>query len=106
VVLEKIDVPRPLTPDLLCTIVDKLDADVDRIVITDIKNNIFYAKIMLNASGTKIEIDSRPSDAIAIAIRVKAPIFVTRDVLDKAGLTPDSKKEKYNTVYIERNIRG
>ena len=106
VVLEKIDVPRPLTPDLLCTIVDKLNADVDRIVITDIKNNIFYAKIMLNASGTKIEIDSRPSDAIAIAIRVKAPIFVTRDVLDKAGLTPDSKKEKYNTVYIERNIRG
>lgn len=106
VVLEKVEVPRPLTPDLLCTIVDKLGADVDYIAITDLKNNIFYAKVVINADWTKMEIDSRPSDAIAIAIRVKAPIYVNKDVLDKAGLTPDSKTEKYHTVYIEEDKPG
>ncbi len=98
VVTEGIAMPRPLTPDLLCTIVDKLGAKVNSIMITDLKDNIFYARVVLGADWQEIEIDSRPSDAIAIAIRVKAPIYVTKDVLDKAGLTPDSKTEKYKTI--------
>lgn len=106
VVTEGIAMPRPLTPDLLCTIVDKLGGEVNSIMITDLKDNIFYAKVVLAADWKKIEIDSRPSDAIAIAIRVKTPIYVTKHVLDKAGLTPDSKKEKYHTVYIEEYRLG
>jgi bifunctional DNase/RNase len=99
VVMEHMDVPRPLTPDLLCTMVDKLGGTVEHVVITDLKESIFYATIYLNAGSMKIEIDARPSDAIAIAMRVKAPIYATRELLDKAGIKPDSETEKHTIVY-------
>jgi len=99
VVLEGVEMPRPLTPDLLCDIVDKLGGNVEHVVITELKDSIFYARVVLHTNWVRIAVDSRPSDAIAIAIRVKAPIYVTQEVLDKAGVTPDNKTEKQNTVY-------
>ena len=89
VVLEGIEMPRPLTPDLLRSIIDRIGVSVDSIVITDIQNNTFYANIILNANWTKIEIDARPSDAIAVALRVRAPIYVEESVLDKLGIQPE-----------------
>ncbi len=100
VVMENVKVPRPLTPDLLCTIVDKLGAKVDHVVITDLKSGIFYASVSLNAGSMKMDIDARPSDAIAIAMRVEAPIYATRELLDKAGVKPDKETEKHTIVYF------
>jgi bifunctional DNase/RNase len=91
VILEGVEVPRPLTPDLLCSIIDRTGASVDYIVINDLQNHTFYANIVINVNRMQIEIDSRPSDAIAIALRVRAPIYVEKAVLDKAGIQPDDE---------------
>jgi len=95
VITEGVDVPRPLTADLTCSIIDRLGASVDSIVINDIKDGIFYAGIILTADWTEMEIDSRPSDAIAIALRAGAPIYVEESVLDEAGIQPEPETDKY-----------
>ena len=106
VVLEGIEVPRPLTPDLLCSILDRMGANVDYIVINDLKNNIFYANISANANWAQMEIDARPSDAIAIALRVGAPIYVEKSVLDKAGIQPEQETDKYTIMRVEKGKPG
>ncbi len=78
-----ITTPRPLTHDLICNIIDGLNAGVVRIVINDLRNNTFYAKVVLVQNGSTIEIDSRPSDAIALAMQKNTPIFVARKVLEE-----------------------
>ena len=78
--------PRPLTHDLALSLVDSLDAEVDRVTVTELKDGTFYAKITLVRDGTEIEVDSRPSDAIALAIRTDAKIFVEDDVIDESGV--------------------
>ncbi len=95
VILEGVEVPRPLTPDLLCSIIDRMGASVDYIVINDLQNHTFYASIALDANGVQMEIDARPSDAIAIALRVRAPIYVEKAVLDKAGIQPGYETDEY-----------
>ncbi len=82
---------------------NKIGAEVDYIVINDLKDGIFYADIVLSSNWMKLKIDSRPSDAIAIALRVKAPIYVTRAVLDEAGISPEKKPGKYDTVYFKQD---
>ena len=89
VILEGVEVPRPLTPDLLRSVIHRMGASVDYIVIDDLQDDTFYANIALNANWVQVEIDARPSDAIAIAIRVGAPIYVEKAVLNKAGVQPD-----------------
>jgi len=81
--LQKQAFPRPLTHDLLNNILKELNAKVEKVVITDIKNDTFYANIMLKAGDNLYTIDSRPSDSIAIAIRADAPIFIEERVFDK-----------------------
>ncbi len=76
---------RPMTHDLVKSIVDRLGADVDRIVIDDLWNTIYYAKVYLRKGEDEMEIDARPSDAIAIAVRFDAPIFVAETILDTAA---------------------
>jgi len=93
--IEGVNVPRPLSPDLLCSVMNRLGARVNSIIINDIQNGIFYARIVLTANWTKIEIDSRPSDAIAIAMRVGAPIYAEEKVLDKAGIQPKQEPHPY-----------
>ena len=106
VILEGVEVPRPLTPDLLCSIIDRMGASVDYIVINDIQNNTFYANITVNANWTQMQIDSRPSDAIAIALRVRVPIYVEKAVLEKAGIQPDREAGKYTIMHIEKDSVG
>ena len=103
VVLDGIEVPRPLTPDLLCSIIEEMGASVDYIVINDLQDQTFYAKIALNTDWTQMEIDARPSDAIAIALRVGAPIYTEPVVLDKAGIHRDNKTGKYTITHIEED---
>ena len=88
--MEKITTPRPMTHDLLKNLLGELDAKVEKIVINDLKDNTFFARIHLLRGETRWNIDSRPSDAIALALRVDAEIFVEEDVLEKSKtLRPD-----------------
>lgn len=81
--LEGIIPPRPMTHDLIKNILNTLMIKIDRVVVTDLRNNTYYANIFLNVKGAEIAVDSRPSDAIALATRVDAPIFVAEDVIKK-----------------------
>lgn len=92
-VLEKIDVGRPMTHDLLKTIVNELGARILRVEICDLRNNTYYALLHLERNGECIQIDSRPSDAIAIALRSGAPIFVLDEVLAKSKKEEENEKE-------------
>ncbi len=82
--IERIDTPRPLTHDQIKNILLQLDANVDKIVVTDLQGNTFYAVIHLRMNGDHITIDSRPSDAIALALRTDAPIYVTEEVINNS----------------------
>ncbi len=92
--LQGVSVPRPLTHDLLQSVIGQLGARIDHILVNDLRNDTFFAKITLVVDGNDMEIDSRPSDAIALAVRAKAPIYADEAVLDKAGIFLDSKTGK------------
>ncbi|MDZ4339479.1 MAG: bifunctional nuclease family protein [candidate division NC10 bacterium] len=94
--LEKIATPRPMTHDLIKNILDGLGATVQQIVVNDLKDNTFFAVIEVSYNGNTVNIDARPSDAIALALRVNAPIFVTEKVVSKAK-TMDIAEEKEET---------
>lgn len=81
--LEHVAPPRPLTHDLMKAILDSIDAKVISAVVTDLKDNTYFAKIHLLYGDSEFAIDSRPSDAIAVALRTEAPIFTTSEVLNK-----------------------
>ncbi len=98
-VLEKIDVGRPMTHDLLKTIVSNLGARILRVEICDLRNNTYYALLHLEREGECIQIDSRPSDAIAIALRSGAPIFVLDEVLAKSRKEGENEKEAKDTTH-------
>jgi bifunctional DNase/RNase len=83
--LESVVSPRPMTHDLLKNVIEGLSAQVRRIVISDLKENTFFAQIELLRDGEPMAIDARPSDAMALALRAQAPIFVEQDVLDKSA---------------------
>ena len=87
--LQDVSVPRPLTHDLLGSVIHTLGATINRIVVSELSNDTFYAKIVLKHNGTTMEVDSRPSDAIALAVRSQAPIYVEDSVLEKAGVQMD-----------------
>jgi bifunctional DNase/RNase len=82
--IENIDTPRPMTHDLLRNVIQDLKASVQRVVVCDLKDNTFYALIYLAVGDETLAIDARPSDAIALALRTKAPIFVEDSVIDNA----------------------
>ncbi|MFC1981804.1 bifunctional nuclease family protein [Chloroflexota bacterium] len=92
--LQGVAVPRPLTHDLLSSVIDSLGAVIDSIIVNDLKNDTFYAKIVLNVDGKQMEIDSRPSDALALAVRAEVPIYADETVLDKAGILLDAETGK------------
>ena len=91
--MEGIKPPRPLTHDLLKTLIDNLGATVVEIIVSELKENTFYAKIILEASSLTNEIDARPSDAIALAVRTFAPIYVNETVMDAAAFIPSDETE-------------
>ncbi|HEX4825621.1 MAG TPA: bifunctional nuclease family protein [Candidatus Polarisedimenticolaceae bacterium] len=92
-ILQQIDgsvAPRPMTHDLLSNMIDALKGKVERIVITDLRDNTFFATIHIDRDGQKLRIDSRPSDAMALALRVKAPILVEEAVLERSTASGDA----------------
>ena len=92
--LQDVSVPRPLTHDLLRSVINTLGATVDHIVVSDLSNDTFFAKIVIQVNGDKVEIDSRPSDALALAVRTQAPIFADDSVVEKAGVQMDMETGK------------
>ncbi len=84
-----IDVLRPLTHDLVVNVLDALDAELLYIYINDLADNTFYATLLLSTGEAEIEVDSRPSDAIAIAVRTGVPIYVAESVIRDAGVVPE-----------------
>ncbi len=91
--LEKISTPRPMTHDLIKNILESVDAKVEKIVVNDLRDNTFFALIHLRLGEEEITVDSRPSDAIALALRVGAPIFVDEDVVRRAKSVEVAPKE-------------
>ncbi|MGD2207633.1 MAG: bifunctional nuclease family protein [Anaerolineae bacterium] len=89
--LQDVEVARPLTHDLLKQSIGKLGAKVSHILVNDLHDDTFYARVVMDRDGERIELDSRPSDAIALAVRVQAPIFVSESVMERAGVTPDEE---------------
>src|SRR5919198_467737 len=85
--------PRPLTHDLLKNVITELGAKLISIVISDLIDDIYYARLVLDVAGRHVEIDSRPSDAIALAVRAKSPIYVEDNVLERAGIIPEQGDE-------------
>jgi len=98
---------RPLTHDLLKTIIDKLSAEVDSVVISDLKEGTFYAQIHISINSNKLRIDARPSDAIALAVRTKVPIFADESVLDQAAILSETGEDEEVERFREflNNIR-
>ena len=86
-VLQGVDSARPLPYDLLTNVLEELDAAVEHIVVSDLSQDVFYASIVLDRSGSRVTIDSRPSDAIAVAVRADVPILVEESVMERAGIT-------------------
>ena len=99
--LQEVAVSRPLTHDLLRSIIDALGGSIQYIVVNDLTNDTFYARIIMEVDGRTVEIDSRPSDAIALAVRVQVPIFADEGVLDKAGVRLDQESVGENAGEAE-----
>ena len=96
--LQGADTPRPMTHDLMVELLGHGGAKVERISVTELRDNTFYAVITVSVAGTEIEIDSRPSDALALAVRVEAPIFVAEEVIDESSIEFDQNIEDNEQV--------
>jgi len=99
--IEEAWTPRPMTHDLIINLLKSMQAQVDRVIVTDLKDNTFYAVICLVFDGEEIEIDSRPSDAIAIAVRLRRPILISRKLADKMA---DELDEIFNRLQPKETI--
>jgi hypothetical protein len=91
--VEKTQTPRPLTHDLLRGVIDSLNAQVKRIVVTELKDDTFYAVIWMEQNGETVSLDARPSDALALALRADCPIFVDEEVLRTAKVLPNPAEQ-------------
>jgi len=102
--IENVSTPRPMTHDLLKNVISDLRGRIERIVVSDLKENTFFALIYLNVNGEVMAIDARPSDAIALALRARAPIFVEEKVIDQAktvDITPDKGETERLQKWLE-----
>jgi bifunctional DNase/RNase len=99
--IENVTTPRPMTHDLLKNVISDLRGRIEKIVVSDLKENTFYALIYLNVGGELMAVDARPSDAIALALRARAPIFVEEKVIDHAK-TADLVPEKGDAERLQK----
>jgi hypothetical protein len=104
--IENVQTPRPMTHDLLKNIIDDLSAQVERIVVTELKENTFYALIHLRKNGHSIEVDARPSDAIALALRTRSPIFVEEAVIQNARSVDSSRESSMDVTRLQKWLEG
>lgn len=91
--LQSVEVARPLTHDLLKSAIEQLGAEIAQVSITDLRNDTFYAEIVLRVNGRRLTVDSRPSDAIALAVRARVPVYVADEVMEQAGIMPEDDLE-------------
>jgi len=91
--LQGVPMARPLTHDLLRSVLEELGVGVSYVLVNDLRDDTFYARIVLDVKGTQREVDSRPSDAIALAVRVRSPVFVDEKVMDQASIVAESETE-------------
>jgi hypothetical protein len=94
--LMEVEVQRPMTHDLLGSVIGDLGGTIHSIVLSELKNDTFFAKIVIETNDTLIEIDARPSDALALAVRSEAPIYAEDEVVEKAGVSLDVEPENSN----------
>lgn len=99
--LQQMEVARPLTHDLMRNILNTLGAEVESVFITELRDDVFYARIMVNVNGDVLEIDSRPSDALALAVRVHVPIYVDDQVMEEASAEPEEGVDSAEAVEEE-----
>ena len=100
--LQSASTPRPMTHDLVTDMLDQLGAQVVRITVTELRENTFYAQITVQQDGSEVEVDSRPSDAIALAIRADAPIFAADDVIEESAI--EFEGEEINQEDLEKEV--
>jgi bifunctional DNase/RNase len=99
--LQNAELPRPMTHDLLATAIEQLSASVASVLVTELRDNTFYAVLQLEAGGQEIQLDSRPSDAIALAVRTNAPIFASAELLDANGIEFEREVEDIEDIVKE-----
>jgi bifunctional DNase/RNase len=99
--LQNADLPRPMTHDLLANVIGHLQANVTAVLVTELRDNTFYAVLTLEAGGQEIRVDSRPSDAIALAVRTDAPIFASEGLLDANGIEFDQEMDNVEEIVKE-----
>ena len=101
--LGNVKMPRPLTHDLFLTVLESLETSVNRVEIISLKEGTFFAKLVLDASGSEIAIDARPSDCLALAVRVKCPIYIDESVVDEAGISVKMVEERRGEIRQEES---
>ncbi len=101
--LQGTELPRPMTHDLLTSVIGSFDAEVARITVTELKESTFYATLTLNKEGAEIEIDSRPSDALALAVRTEAPIYASTELINENAI--EFEREVDDTEEIIEGFR-
>jgi len=103
--IEKVSTPRPMTHDLIRILLNGLEADVRKVVVNELKEDTFYARIWLEKNGQSMSVDSRPSDALAVALRLDCPIFVDDSVLQSSKMAT-AVSEKVNNEELRRWLEG
>lgn len=103
--VEGVEPTRPLTHDLIKSLLDAVGAVVERVVVNDLADNTFYARIILETPDATVEVDARPSDAIAVALRVGAPIYVARAILDAGGTAEGEPADNDDLRRILENLK-
>jgi bifunctional DNase/RNase len=96
--LQGADTPRPMTHDLIVDMLDQVDSRCERVSVTELRDNTFFASITLSLNGSEIELDSRPSDALAIAVRLGVPIFVAEEVIEESSIEFEQGEEDNEQV--------
>lgn len=92
--LQGVQVARPLTHDLLKSIIDEMGARISHVMVSELKNDTFFARIVMDVNSNRMEIDARPSDAIALAVRANAPLFVAEEVMTAASIVPETSLDE------------
>ena len=105
--LGSVKMPRPLTHDLFITVLENLDSSVNRVEITSLKEGTYFAKLILESGGSEITVDARPSDCLALAVRVKCPIYIDEAVVDEAGISVKMVEEKNRELkHVDPTVRS
>jgi hypothetical protein len=103
VTLQEVEVSRPLTHDLLKNVIVDMGGTVEHIVISDLRNDVFYARIVMEANGKHMEIDSRPSDALALAVRLHVPVYIEEAVMAKAAVLPEDEVDSEGAPPVDES---